>query len=122
MSTSVVSFILLFDVMVDHMFTDGNFSSSVLEASKQKPVLVDFFATWCGPCKMQGPIVEELAAEFGDKGVVGKIDVDEHPKAAQEYGVMGIPALKIFRNGVVVEEFTGLQQKAILKMAMEKHL
>ncbi len=104
------------------IFTDGNFASSVLEASKQKPVLVDFYATWCGPCKAQAPIIEEIAKEMGEKAVIGKIDVDEHPENAQKYQVMGIPALKLFRNGEVVEEFTGLQQRNTISEAIQKHL
>jgi thioredoxin 1 len=107
--------------MSEQTFTDDNFADAVVAASKEKAVLVDFYADWCGPCKMQGPIVDELAEEMGDKAVIGKINVDESPKAAQEYGVMGIPALKIFRNGEVVQEFTGLQTKEVLKEALETH-
>ncbi len=107
--------------MADATFTDDNFQSDVIEASNNKPVLVDFFATWCGPCKSQGPIVDELAKELGADAVIGKIDVDENPDSAQKFQVMGIPALKIFRNGEVVEEFTGLQQKDTLAEALKKH-
>ncbi len=107
--------------MADATFTDDNFQSDVIEASNSKPVLVDFFATWCGPCKSQGPIVDELAKDLGADAVIGKIDVDENPDSAQKFQVMGIPALKIFRNGEVVEEFTGLQQKDTLAEALKKH-
>lgn len=107
--------------MAEATFTDDNFQDSVIEASKEKPVLVDFFATWCGPCKSQSPIVDEVAKELEGGAVVGKIDVDEHPDSAQKYQVMGIPALKVFRNGEVVEEFTGLQQKDTLVEALKKH-
>ena len=108
--------------MAEQAFTDDNFQAEVIEVSKNKPVLVDFFATWCGPCKAQGPIVEAVVKELGDQAVVGMIDVDENPESAQNYQVMGIPALKIFRNGEVVEEFTGLQQKETLVEALNKHL
>lgn len=108
--------------MADVTFTDDNFETEVIKASETKPVLVDFYATWCGPCKSQAPIVEEVAKEMGEKAVVGKIDVDSSPDSAQTYQVMGIPSLKIFRNGKVVEEFTGLQQKSTLSDALAKHL
>lgn len=108
--------------MADMIFTDDNFVTQVLEASLQKPVLVDFFATWCGPCKAQEPIVEEVAKEMKDKAVVGKIDVDDNANIAQQYEVMGIPSLKIFRQKKVVEEFTGLQQKQTLVDALSRHL
>jgi thioredoxin 1 len=108
--------------MSDVNFTDSNFQTEVIEASQKKPVLVDFFATWCGPCKSQSPIVDEVAKELGDEAVVGMIDVDENPDTAQKFQVMGIPSLKVFRNGEVVEEFTGLQQRSTLTEALKKHL
>ena len=107
--------------MAEQTFTDENFQDAVIEASKEKPILVDFYATWCGPCKAQAPIVDELAKELADTAVIGKIDVDEHPKSAEKYQVMGIPAIKVFRNGEVVEEFTGLQQKETLEEALKNH-
>lgn len=108
--------------MAEQTFTDDNFQTAVIEASKKMPVLVDFYATWCGPCKAQAPIVSEVAKEYGSKAVIGKLDVDDNPESAQKYQVMGIPSLKIFRNGAVVEEFTGLQQRETLTSALEKHL
>jgi thioredoxin 1 len=107
--------------MAEATFTDDNFQDTVITASNDKPVLVDFFATWCGPCKSQGPIVDEVAKELEGAAVVGKIDVDENPDSAQKFQVMGIPALKVFRNGEVVEEFTGLQQKETIVEALKKH-
>jgi thioredoxin len=107
--------------MADATFTDDNFQASVIDASNDKPVLVDFYATWCGPCKSQGPIVDEVGKELEGAAVVGKIDVDENPDSAQKFQVMGIPALKVFRNGEVVEEFTGLQQKETIVEALKKH-
>jgi len=108
--------------MADVTFSDDNFQEHVVKASEKMPVLVDFFATWCGPCKSQAPIVEEVAKEMKGKAVVGSIDVDANPDSAQTYQVMGIPSLKIFRNGKVVEEFTGLQQRNTLTEALKKHL
>lgn len=107
--------------MAEVTFNDDNFQKEVLDASKDKPVLVDFFATWCGPCQSQAPIIDEVAKELGDKAIIGKLDVDESPETAQKYQVMGIPALKIYSKGEVVEEFTGLQQKEALVEALNKH-
>jgi thioredoxin 1 len=96
--------------MVQH-FTDDNFATEVLEASKTKPVLVDFFATWCGPCQMQAPILEETATAIGDKAVIGKLNTEEAMKTAQEYGVMSIPTLLIFKDGKEAKRFVGVQMK-----------
>lgn len=98
-------------------FTDANFDAEVLKA--KGVVLVDFFATWCGPCQMQGPIVDELAKDLEKEEdiKVGKLDVDKNPEAAEKYGVMSIPTLIIFKNGEPVETLTGVQNKDIL---MEK--
>ena len=103
-------------------FTDDNFKTEVIETSKNKPVLVDFFAPWCGPCKMQGPIVDEAASEIGGKAVVGKLNTEEAVATAQEYSVMSIPTLLIFRNGEVVETMVGLQPKEILIEKLTNHL
>ena len=108
--------------MAEMTFTDANFQNAVLNTSNTMPVLVDFFATWCGPCKAQAPIVEELAKEMDGKAVIGKLDVDENPETAQKYQVMGIPSLKIYRHEKVVEEFTGLQQREVISEALKKHL
>lgn len=94
-------------------FTDSNFDSEVLKSDQ--PVLVDFWAPWCGPCQMMGPIIDEVAEEMKGKAKVGKLDVDENPKMASEYGIMSIPSLKIFKGGKVVKEFSGVQQKGALK-------
>ena len=95
--------------------TDQNFQKEVLE-EKTKPVLIDFWATWCGPCKVQGPIIEEVAKEIGDKAKVGKLDVDANPQTAQEHGIMSIPTLVIFKNGKPIWRISGLQTKeAIIK-------
>lgn len=99
-------------------FTDQNFETEVKNSNK--PVLVDFWAPWCGPCQVMGPIIEELAKEVGDKYKVGKLNVDENSKVAQEYGIMSIPTLKIFKSGQVVKDFVGLQSKETLKSELEK--
>lgn len=97
-------------------FTDSNFEQEVLKSDK--PVFVDFWAPWCGPCQMMGPVVDQLAEEV--KGAkVGKVNVDENPATAQKYGIMSIPTMKIFKNGQVVKEFVGMQGKDILKSELE---
>ena len=103
-------------------FDDNNFASDVIEASKEKPVLVDFFAPWCGPCKMQGPIVEQLAEEMGDKAIVGQLNTEEARETAMRYGVMSIPTLLVFRNAEVVDAFVGLQSKETLKASLEQNM
>ncbi|MFZ2226773.1 MAG: thioredoxin [Candidatus Moraniibacteriota bacterium] len=103
---------------MEQVFTDQNFDAEVLKSDK--PVLVDFWAPWCGPCQAMGPVIEELAKEFEGKAVVGKLNVDENSKTAQEYAIMSIPALKIFKGGKVVQEFVGMQAKETLKEALEK--
>jgi thioredoxin 1 len=99
-------------------FTDQNFDAEVLKSDK--PVLVDFWAPWCGPCQVMGPIIEELAKEMGDKIKIGKMNVDESPETAQKYSIMSIPTLKIFKGGKIVKEFVGLQAKETLKEELEK--
>ena len=91
--------------------TEANFDSQVLQADK--PVLVDFWATWCGPCQMQAPILEELAKELDDV-IIAKVDVDQNPNLAQKYRVMSIPMLAVFKNGQPVVSAVGLQNKATL--------
>ena len=105
---------------MSNSFTQANFQTEVIEASKAKPVLVDFFATWCGPCQMQAPIIEELAKEIADKAIVGSLDVDQAREIAMQYGVMSIPTLIIFRNGEPAERFVGVQQKDDLAALLSK--
>lgn len=103
--------------MSERVFTDANFESEVLKSDK--PVLVDFYAEWCGPCKLQDPIVEEVAEALGDAAVVGKLDVDANT-VAQRYGVMSIPTLMIFKNGEPVETMVGVHTKEALVEKLKK--
>ena len=99
--------------------TDGNFQETVLNSDK--PVLVDFWATWCGPCRAIAPIIEELADEFGENGVVGKLDVDNNQMVAQKYKVMSIPTLLFFKGGEVVDRQVGLVPKSVIAAKMAAH-
>ncbi len=99
-------------------FTDQNFDQEVLKSNV--PVLVDFWAPWCGPCQMMGPIIKELAEQMGEKAKVGKLNVDENGSIASQYGIMSIPALKIFKGGKVVKEYVGVQVAENLKKALEE--
>ena len=98
--------------------TDANFEQEVIKSDKA--VLVDFWAPWCGPCQMMGPIIEELAKAMEGKAKVGKLNVDENSATAQQYGIMSIPALKIFKDGKVVKEFVGVQNVDALREALNK--
>jgi thioredoxin 1 len=90
--------------------TDANFEEIVLKASQ--PVLVDFWATWCGPCRMVGPIIEDLSGDYEGKAVVGKVDVDAHQEFAAKYGVRNIPTVLLFKGGEVVDKQVGVAPKA----------
>ena len=100
--------------------TDQTFEDQVLKSTV--PVLVDFYADWCGPCKRQGPICEEVAAAIGDKARVAKVNVDNAMDVAGKYGIMSIPTLIVFRKGEVGEKFVGLTPKDKLVKAIEKEI
>lgn len=100
--------------------TDATFEAEVLKSSK--PVLVDYWADWCTPCKQIAPIIEELAAEYGDKMTFVKLDTNENPQAPMANGVMGLPTLQVFVNGEVVQSMTGARSKGALIKALQEHL
>jgi len=102
--------------MADIAITDQTFDKTVLK--NDKPVLVDFWAAWCGPCQMLGSIVEEVAKEMEGKAVVGKVNVDENPQSAGKYEVMSIPTIIIFKGGQPVKQLVGVQSKEILINAL----
>ena len=105
--------------MAEINFTDENFSQEVLNSST--PVLVDFWAPWCGPCKMQGPIIEELAHEYEGKNIkIGKLNVDEAPASASRFQVMSIPTLMIFKDGKPISQMIGVQDKNSLTNKIEE--
>ncbi len=101
-------------------FTDGNFETSVLKAGG--PVLVDFWAEWCGPCKRLAPTIDALATDYAGKVTIGKLNVDENPGTASKFQIRGIPAVLLFKDGAVVESVVGLAPKEEFKKAIEKHL
>ncbi|MBN2282478.1 MAG: thioredoxin [Deltaproteobacteria bacterium] len=100
--------------------TDSTFESEVLRS--KKPTLVDFWAPWCGPCLQMGPVVKELAAEYKDSAKVTKLNVDENPESAANYGIRGIPTILLFKNGKLEETIVGLVPKERLETALKKAL
>ena len=105
---------------MDMKFTSANFDAEVLKSDM--PVVVDFFATWCGPCKMMAPVIETLASEYDGKVKIGKLDVDENSDIAAKYGVMSIPTIILFKNGEAVKKTVGVQNKAVLENAIKELL
>ena len=98
-------------------FTTSNFQEVVLNSDK--PVLVDFWAEWCGPCKMIGPLIEELSTEMDGQAVIGKLNVDENPDIAATYGIRSIPTLLIFKGGEIVDKIVGAVPKATLASKLD---
>jgi thioredoxin 1 len=100
--------------------TDGNFDQSVIKAAQ--PVLVDFWAEWCGPCRRLAPTVDELATDYDGRVTVGKLNVDDNPNVASRYSIRGIPTLLLFKGGEIVEQVVGLADKSSLKKLLDKHV
>ena len=101
-------------------YTDDNFDGTVLKAAT--PVVVDFWAEWCGPCRALGPAIDALAQDYQGKVAVGKLNVDDNPNTAFKFQIRGIPALLLFKGGQVVESIVGLAPKEDLKKALDKHV
>jgi thioredoxin 1 len=101
-------------------FAESNFQQEVIESDI--PVLVDFWAVWCGPCKMLTPVIEQLGSEFEGKVKIGKVNVDENQGLAAKFGIMSIPTVIIFKDGKVVEQFIGVQPKNVYSDAINKYL
>jgi thioredoxin 1 len=101
-------------------FTDSNFDAEVLKATT--PVLVDFWAQWCGPCRAMSPAIDALADEYAGRVTVGKLNVDENPAATIEYQVRGIPAVMLFKGGQRVDQIIGVADKSLLKQMIDRYL
>ena len=106
---------------MEHIFTEANFNQDVIES--KVPVFVDFWAPWCGPCQMMGPMVEELSKEYEGKNIkIGKCNVDENGDIASHYNILSIPTFAVFKNGRPADQIVGGVQKEKLKEMIEKHL
>jgi thioredoxin 1 len=99
--------------------TDANFDEIT---NTDKPVLVDFWAEWCGPCKMIGPVVEELASDYEGKAIIAKVDVDSNPNTSAKFGIRSIPTLLVLKNGKIVEKQVGAVPKSVLTQKLDAHL
>lgn len=104
----------VFDAKLD------SFEQDVINASKETPVLVDFWAEWCGPCKMIAPVLDEIANEMGETVKIGKVNIDDHQDLAAQYGIRAIPTLLIFKGGQVAEQIVGMRSKRDLKDSLTK--
>jgi thioredoxin 1 len=99
--------------------TDANFDEVI---KSEQPILVDFWAEWCGPCKMVGPVVEELASDYEGKAIIGKLDVDSNPNTSMRFGIRSIPTLLVFKNGQVVDKQVGAVGKNVLSQKIDAQL
>lgn len=102
------------------IFTDSNFDEMVLKSGKV--AVVDFWAEWCGPCRIVGPFVEQLAQEYDGKAVIGKLNVDENPNVSLQYGIRNIPTILFFKNGQMVDKQVGAVPKMVLEQKLKSHL
>jgi thioredoxin 1 len=102
------------------VFTDSNFSAEVLESNQVS--IVDFWAEWCGPCRVVGPVVEELAKDYDGKAVIGKLNVDENPEVTTKYGIRNIPTILFIKNGEVVDKQVGAAPKSVLENKLKAHM
>jgi len=100
--------------------TDQNFNDEIL--ASDKVVLVDFWAAWCGPCMMLGPVIEELAGDYEGKAVIAKLNVDDNPKTAAAYGILSIPTMMVFKNGQVVDQMVGALPKNMIAKKIDEHI
>ena len=101
-----------------HEFTDANFATDAMQSDQ--PVLVDFWAEWCGPCRMLAPVIDELAGEYEGRARIGKLDVDSNREVATQFGIMSIPTVLILKNGEIAKKFVGLAQKADIAAALDE--
>ena len=99
--------------------TDSNFEEIL---NSEKPVMVDFWAEWCGPCKMVGPVVEEMAGEYDEKAVIGKVDVDNNPNVSAKFGIRSIPTMLFFKGGEIVDKQVGAVPKGVLVQKLDAQL